>query len=64
MRFLDVLGTKQNFLSLLHELNAGAFQFRRKEALFISEWCRGILSQKERSEAESKTDVRYTSPVL
>ena len=64
MRFLDVLDTKQNFPSLLHEPNAGAFQFRRKEALLISEWCRGIFSQKERKKAESKTDIRYTSPVV
>ena len=48
VRFLDVLGTKQNFLSLLHELNVGTFQFRRKLSSSVSDVEEYLVKKKEK----------------
>ena len=48
MKFLDVLFTKQNFLSLLHQLNVGTFQFRRKLSKSVSDVEEYLVKKKEK----------------
>ena len=48
VRLLDVLGTKQNFPPLLHELNVGTFQFRSKLSSSVSDVEEYLVTKKEK----------------
>ena len=48
VRLLDVLGTKQNFPSLLHELIVGTFQFRSKLSSSVSDVEEYLVTKKEK----------------